>query len=92
MSSCPYSIDESKTVYRYAHEYEEEEEEEDDDDTRAFSRGRVNVPHPRTPGGRIARSMDIEREFMLESAEFNEVLRLGSIRLSESNNTSVPAA
>ncbi|TVY83649.1 hypothetical protein LSUE1_G002601 [Lachnellula suecica] len=60
--------------YFNSREYDEDDENED----RAFSRGRVNVPHPRTPGGRIARSMDIEREFMLNSAEFANTLRLGS--------------
>ncbi|TVY47948.1 putative arrestin-related trafficking adapter [Lachnellula occidentalis] len=62
---------------RYNHEYEDT----DDDDDRAFSRGRVNVPHPRTPGGRVARSMDIEREFMLESSF--DTLRLATIRSQE---------
>ncbi|TVY49228.1 putative arrestin-related trafficking adapter [Lachnellula cervina] len=62
---------------RYNHEYEDT----DDDDDRAFSRGRVNVPHPRTPGGRVARSMDIEREFMLDSSF--DALRLATIRSSE---------
>jgi hypothetical protein len=77
------------TLGRYAHEYEENEDEEEDN--RAFSRGRVNVPHPRTPGGRIARSMDIEREFMLDSAEFNNVLRLGNIRSPDRGNASISA-
>ncbi|TVY21029.1 putative arrestin-related trafficking adapter protein [Lachnellula arida] len=62
---------------RYNHEYEDT----DDDDDRAFSRGRVNVPHPRTPGGRVARSMDIEREFMLDSSF--DALRLATIRSPE---------
>jgi hypothetical protein len=80
----------TNTLGRYAHEYEENEDE-DEDDNRAFSRGRVNVPHPRTPGGRIARSMDVEREFMLNSAEFNSVLRLGNIRSPDSTSASVSA-
>lgn len=67
----------TKVIFRYNHEYEDT----DDDDDRAFSRGRVNVPHPRTPGGRVARSMDIEREFMLDSSF--DALRLATIRSSE---------
>ncbi|KAI9051521.1 hypothetical protein LZ554_004567 [Drepanopeziza brunnea f. sp. 'monogermtubi'] len=46
--------------------FEEQNEASDDDEspTRATSRGRVNVVNPRTPGGRLARSMDIDRSFM----------------------------
>ncbi|KAH8672511.1 hypothetical protein BGZ60DRAFT_373848 [Tricladium varicosporioides] len=47
----------------------DDDHEDENDSTRPFDRGRVNVPHPRTPGGRIARSMDIDREFMF-NAEF----------------------
>lgn len=48
---------------------------DDEDMTRATSRGRVNVANPRTPGGRIARSMDIDRNFMFNPATFNSALR-----------------
>lgn len=37
---------------------------DDEDAIRASNRGRVNVVNPRTPGGRIARSMDIDRRTM----------------------------
>ncbi|CAG8956170.1 hypothetical protein HYFRA_00012087 [Hymenoscyphus fraxineus] len=37
---------------------------DDEDSNRASSRGRVNVANPRTPGGRVARSMEIDRAFM----------------------------
>lgn len=41
------------------------DDEDDDDLERATSRnGRVNVANPRTPGGRVARSMEIDRGFM----------------------------
>jgi hypothetical protein len=48
----------------------------DDEDmmNRVTSRGRVNVANPRTPGGRIARSMDIDRNFMFAPANFNNTL------------------
>ena len=45
-----------------------------DDLNRAYSNGRVNVANPRTPGGRIARSMDIDRNFMFNPASFNSAL------------------
>jgi hypothetical protein len=48
-------------------EYDNEEPNGDTDDedmSRASSRGRVNVANPRTPGGRINRSMEIDRNFM----------------------------
>lgn len=47
---------------------------DDEDMTRVTSRGRVNVANPRTPGGRIARSMDIDRNFMFTRANFNNML------------------
>jgi hypothetical protein len=37
---------------------------DDEEPTRPSDRGRVNIPHPRTPGGRIARSMDVDRQIM----------------------------
>jgi hypothetical protein len=47
--------------------FDDEDEEEDTDDegrNRVMYRGRVNVP---TPGGRINRSMDIDRNFMFNA-------------------------
>ncbi|KAG9235884.1 hypothetical protein BJ875DRAFT_503739 [Amylocarpus encephaloides] len=45
-----------------------DDDQTDDEDTeRPFARGRVNIPHPRTPGGRVARSMDVDREFMFSN-------------------------
>lgn len=56
-------------------EYEDDHMDTDDEDmTRATSRGRVNIANPRTPGGRIARSMDIDRNFMFNPANFNITL------------------
>ncbi|TAQ90228.1 hypothetical protein B7494_g1434 [Chlorociboria aeruginascens] len=50
---------------------EEYDDHTDDEDiNRAASRGRVNVANPRTPGGRVARSMDIDRNFMFNSTPF----------------------
>lgn len=37
-----------------------------DDEARSNARGRVNVANPRTPGGRLARSMEIDRNFMFD--------------------------
>lgn len=55
-------------------EFEDDQGDADDEDvTRAFNRGRVNVANPRTPGQRIARSMDIDRNFMF-NAEANRAL------------------
>lgn len=43
-------------------DFEDHHSDTDDEDAiRASNRGRVNVVNPRTPGGRIARSMDIDR-------------------------------
>ncbi|KAE9372330.1 hypothetical protein N431DRAFT_457055 [Stipitochalara longipes BDJ] len=56
-------------------EYEDDHVDTDDEDmNRATSRGRVNVANPRTPGGRIARSMEIDRNFMFSPASFNNTL------------------
>jgi hypothetical protein len=55
---------------------------DDEDSHRASSRGRVNVANPRTPGGRIARSMDIDRNFMFNPASFNNVLSRASAEAS----------
>ncbi|KAH8801593.1 hypothetical protein F5884DRAFT_520101 [Xylogone sp. PMI_703] len=48
-----------------------EDESEDDDLNRTTSRGRVNIPNPRTPGARVARSMEIDRNFMFNPDSFN---------------------
>ncbi|RFU25085.1 hypothetical protein B7463_g11244, partial [Scytalidium lignicola] len=55
---------------RLSETYDDDEEEEDDLN-RTTSRGRVNVPNPRTPGGRVARSMEIDRNFMFNPDSFN---------------------
>jgi len=54
--------------------YDDDEGTDDEDYNRASTRGRVNVANPRTPGGRIARSMDIDRNFMFNPATFNNTL------------------
>ncbi|KAG9246748.1 hypothetical protein BJ878DRAFT_540008 [Calycina marina] len=51
---------------RYDETYDDSE-----DECRASNRGRVNVVNPRTPGGRIARSMEIDRTFMFNDGIFN---------------------
>ena len=55
-------------------QYEDDHIDDDDDDDiqRATSRGRVNIVNPRTPGGRIARSMDIDRNFMFAPSAFTD--------------------
>lgn len=60
-------------------DYDNSEQSDDEDSNRAASRGRVNVANPRTPGGRIARSMDISRDFMNTTQNFNvnPVMRRG---------------
>ena len=60
---------------RLSETYDDEDYHTDDEDlNRATSRGRVNVVNPRTPGGRIARSMEINRNFMFNPATFNSTL------------------
>lgn len=50
--------------------YDDDDNNTDDEElTRASSRGRVNVANPRTSSGRIARSMDIDRNFMFSPAD-----------------------
>ncbi|CZS99331.1 hypothetical protein WAI453_008221 [Rhynchosporium graminicola] len=44
--------------------FENQDSDDEEGLNRVTSRGRVNVPNPRTLGGRIARSMDIDRNFM----------------------------
>ncbi|PQE15682.1 Arrestin domain-containing protein [Rutstroemia sp. NJR-2017a BBW] len=53
---------------RLSEEYDDEDHTDDEDVERAVRRGRVNVAHPHTPGGRINRSMDISRDFMFTTA------------------------
>ena len=55
----------------------DDDEEEEEDEHRATSHGRVNIANPRTPGGRIARSMDIDRNFMFNSEGFARYNREG---------------
>ncbi|QSZ37170.1 hypothetical protein DSL72_009264 [Monilinia vaccinii-corymbosi] len=64
----------------------EEYHTDDEDVERASNRGRVNVAHPNTPGGRIARSMDISRDFMFNSAALNRIHR--GVNASGSGNPS----
>lgn len=49
---------------RLGETYDEDNNTDDEDLSRITSRGRVNVMNPRTSSGRIARSMDIDRNFM----------------------------
>jgi len=56
----------------------DDDDEDDEDEHRATSHGRVNIANPRTPGGRIARSMDIDRNFMFNSAGFARYNREGN--------------
>ncbi|PVH89655.1 hypothetical protein DL98DRAFT_401217 [Cadophora sp. DSE1049] len=44
--------------------FENADSDDDEGLNRVTSRGRVNVVNPRTPGGRLARSMEIDRNFM----------------------------
>ncbi|KAG4031058.1 hypothetical protein MFRU_010g01830 [Monilinia fructicola] len=66
----------------------EEDHTDDEDVQRASNRGRVNVVHPNTPGGRIARSMDINRDFMFNSAAVNRINRGTNLNGRESRNPS----
>jgi hypothetical protein len=59
---------------RLGETYDEDSYTDDEDANRASMRGRVNVANPRTPGGRIARSMDIDRNFMF-SPNLNDTPR-----------------
>lgn len=45
----------------------DDDQTDDEDSTRASNRGRVNIANPRTPGGRVARSMEIDRQFMFNA-------------------------
>lgn len=49
----------------------EDDQTDDEDLNRTTTRGRVNVPNPRTPGGRLNRSMDIDRNFMFNPGTFH---------------------
>jgi hypothetical protein len=72
---------------RLAETYEDENNTDEEDINRATSRGRVNIVNPRTPGGRIARSMDIDRNFMFNPSGFNNTLR----RETENEGQSLPS-
>jgi hypothetical protein len=60
---------------RLGEAYDDDQYTDDEDSNRAYSNGRVNIANPRTPGGRLARSMDIDRNFMFNPAAFNNILR-----------------
>jgi len=54
---------------RLGETYDDEDNNTDDEDaTRASIRGRVNIANPLTSTGRIARSMEIDRNFMFDPA------------------------
>lgn len=55
---------------------QEDDNSDDESPNRITNRGRVNVANPRTPGGRLARSMDIDRNFMFNTDMINNALRL----------------
>ncbi|ESZ96405.1 hypothetical protein SBOR_3237 [Sclerotinia borealis F-4128] len=71
------SVDGLADYFSRLADYEEEDHTDDEDVERASIRGRVNVVHPNTPGGRIARSMDINRDFMFNSAALNSRIGRG---------------
>lgn len=72
---------------RFNEQYDADANEADDEDiVRATERGRVNIPNPRTPGGRLARSMDIDRDFMFNPGAFDTRLT----RQSEESNPQEP--
>lgn len=61
---------------RFADAYSDDDHTDDEDIVRGVSRnGRVNVPNPRTPGGRRNRSMDINRNFMFRPEDVNKRLQ-----------------
>ncbi|KAL3425950.1 arrestin-related trafficking adapter C2D10.04 [Phlyctema vagabunda] len=70
---------------RMSEYYDDEDQTDDEDSHRAATRGRVNVANPRTPGGRMARSMDIDRSFMFNPSEFDRRL------VRERGESGVPA-
>lgn len=59
------------------HEDDDHSSDEDDHLDRTVTRhGTVNVPNPRTPGGRTtSRSMDVRRDFMFQPEAFNPRLQ-----------------
>lgn len=71
------SVDGLADYFTRLADYEEEYQTDDEDVQRASNRGRVNVVHPNTPGGRIHRSMDIDRDFMFNSAALNSRMNRG---------------
>lgn len=75
------------------HEVEEDHSSDEDDqlDRTVTRHGTVNVPNPRTPGGRTtSRSMDISREFMFRPEAFNS--RLQRARRDEGGRASPSAS
>ncbi|KAI9649187.1 hypothetical protein NHQ30_001755 [Ciborinia camelliae] len=83
------SVDGLADYFSRLADYEEEDPTDDEDVQRASNRGRVNVVHPNTPGGRIARSMDVNRDFMFNTAALNSrIKRGGNSGGSESRNHS----
>jgi hypothetical protein len=69
------SVDGLADYFARRAQFEDSESYSDDEDyNRAYSNGRVNIANPRTPGGRIARSMDISRDFMFNPGAFNSIL------------------
>ncbi|THV49087.1 hypothetical protein BGAL_0212g00130 [Botrytis galanthina] len=71
------SVDGLADYFTRLADYEEEDHTDDEDVQRASNRGRVNVVNPNTPGGRIARSMDINRDFMFNAAALNNRMNRG---------------
>ncbi|CAD6443913.1 1b3bce51-5617-4aa5-8b1d-a78fb18bc6e4 [Sclerotinia trifoliorum] len=81
------SVDGLADYFTRLADYEEEYHTDDEDVQRASTRGRVNVVNPYTPGGRIARSMDINRDFMFNLAALNRrINRGGNVGGSEISN------
>ena len=72
---------------RFNEMYDEGDHTDDEDVIRAATRGRVNIPNPRTPGTRVVRSMDIDRNFMFNPASFSDRLAQQSVESSPSPGT-----
>jgi hypothetical protein len=63
---------------RLGETYDDDEDDsntDDEDANRASTRGRVNIANPRTSSGRIARSMDINRNFMFNPTGATTLVR-----------------
>jgi hypothetical protein len=70
---------------RLSEAYDDEDHTYDEYSNGAYTDlGRVNVANPRSPGGRLARSMDVGRNFMFNPASFNNTLS----RVTESSTVS----